>query len=417
VIRLRPVFALGGTLVLNAAFWALALALVPGPWPPLRLAAEFLSTSALLLMSTNLMLVTRARPFEDYFGGLDKVFTSHRLNGLTAVSLLSTHFLVMPWSPGWVASKLVGFPTLSFLVIAVLIAIAPRSPWRRWVPLRYQDWKLAHRTQGLLVAAGVTHSLLAHPIVLSLPLMRVWVYGVASLGLAAYVFRETIEPWLLERHRYRVGDPTHVADGVLEIPLEAQERAIVHVPGQFAFVRFDGGPSREQHPFTISSHPSGGHLRFSVKASGDWTRELQRHLRPGSLAHIEGPYGRFDFRAGGPRQLWLAGGIGITPFLAFLPTVEPDRDVRFVWTVHSPDEAVYLDEIERTLARRPRIRFTLHPTSTEGRLQLAELGLSQLEELSVFICGPVRMRDAFLEQLLALGVRRARIHYEEFSLR
>ena len=267
------------------------------------------------------------------------------------------------------------------------------------------------------MAAGVTHSLLAHPLVLALPLMRVWVYGVASLGLAAYVFRETVEPAILQRHRYRVGEPVRVAKDVLEIPLEPEKGPITHVPGQFAFVRLEGGPTREQHPFTISIGPSDGRLRFSVKSSGDYTRALHDHLAAGSLARVEGPYGRFDFRGAGPRQLWLAGGIGITPFLAFLPAVETDRDVRLVWTVRSSADAVYLDEMTRTLAARPRIVFDLHTTETDGRLMLSDLHIEQPRELSVFICGPVPMRDAFIEQLLDLGVRRQRIHYEEFSLR
>jgi predicted ferric reductase len=416
-MRLRPVVALAGTFALNAVFWAMALAAVPGPWPVRRLIAEFLSSSAILVMSTNLMLSTRAKPLESVYGGLDKLFTSHRLNGLTAATLLSTHFLLMPESPGWVQSKLIGYPLLSYLLIAVFVAIAPRTPWRRLVPLRYQDWKATHRFQGFIVAAGVTHSLLAHPILLGLPLMRVWVYGVASLGLAAYVFRETIEPRILERHRYRIGEPVHVAADVIEVTLEPVELPIAHVPGQFAFVRFEGGPTREQHPFTISMAPAGGRLRFSVKASGDYTAELQHHLAAGSPASIEGPYGRFDFRGGGRRQLWLAGGIGVTPFLAFLPAVEEDRDVRFVWTVHAPVDAPYLDEIGRTLSRRPRIDFTLHATQTDGRLRLADLRLERIRELSVFVCGPVPMRDAFIEQLLALGARRSDIHFEEFSLR
>ncbi len=415
--RLRPVFALAGTLVLNVVFWTMALTLAPGPWPPQRVIAEFLSTSALLIMSTNLVLSTRAAPLEAAFGGLDKMFTSHRLNGLVAAAVVTTHYLVMPKSPGWVPSKFVGYPTIILLVTAVLVAIAPRSPWRRLVPLRYQDWKILHRFQGVLVASGVTHSLLAHPIVLALPLMRVWVYGVAALGLAAYVFRETAEPALLQRHRYRVGEPAHVAPDVLEIPLEPEKAAIAHRPGQFAFVRFEGGPTREQHPFTISAGPAEGRLRFSVKASGDYTTALQQHLVAGSQARIEGPYGGFDFRMAPGRQLWLAGGIGVTPFLAFLTSVEEDRDVRFVWTVHSRAGAFYLDEIERTLALRPRIEFTLHTTDTEGRPRLVDLGLREPENLSVFICGPVQMRDAFIRQLTDLGVRRGRIHYEEFSLR
>ncbi len=417
MVRLRPIFALAGTLALNAMFWTVALATAPGPWPPVHVAAEFLSTTALLVMSTNLMLATRAKPFEDFFGGLDKVFTSHRLNGLTAVALLSTHFLVMPESVGWVPSKLVGYPTLTFLVIAVVIAIAPRAPWRRLVSLRYQDWKLSHRTQGLLVAAGVTHSLLAHPLVLGLPIMRVWVYGVAALGLTAYVFRETVQPMLLQRHHYRVGRPVHVGRDILEIPLEPERDAIAHVAGQFAFVRFEGGPTSEQHPFTISSGPAGGRLRFSVKASGDYTRALQRCLAADSGALVEGPYGRFDFRTGGPHQLWIAGGIGITPFLAFLSTIDDESDVRLIWTVRSATDAIYLDEIERAVARHPRAGFTLHSSDTAGHLLLADVDVRRTEELSVFICGPVSMRNAFIAELRAMGVRRSQIHYEEFSLR
>lgn len=416
-LRLRPAQALGVTFAVNALLWGLALAASPVRWPAQHVAAEFLSTSALLIMSTNLLLVTRAKPFEDAFGGLDKMFSSHRLNGLTAVTLLSAHFLLMPKSPGWIPAKLVAYPTLTFLLIAVFIAIAPRAPWKRLVPLPYQDWKLAHRTQGLLVAAGVTHSLLAHPYVLSLPVMRVWVYGVASAGLAAYVFRETFEPARLQRHRYTVGEPVHVAGDVLEIPLEPAALPIEHAPGQFAFVRFEGGPSREQHPFTISMPPAGGRLRFSVKASGDFTRALQDHLTAGSPARIEGPYGRFDHRTGGRRQLWLAGGIGITPFLAFLPAVDEGRDVRLVWTVHSPEDAIYLDEIDRALESHPNVAFTVHATATAGRLALADLGLETPADLSVYLCGPVPMRDAFLTQLAELGVPRAHIHYEEFSLR
>jgi predicted ferric reductase len=416
-VRLRPVFALAGTLSLNALFWTVSLATTPGPWPAQHVGAEFLSTSALLIASTNLLLATRAKPFEDFYGGLDKVFVSHRLNGLTVATLLSAHFLLMPESAGWVPSKLVGYPTLALLVTAVLIAIAPRAPWRRLVPLRYQDWKLSHRFQGLIIASGVTHSLLAHPFVLALPLMRVWVYGVASLGLAAYVFRETLEPALVERHRYRVGEPVHVAEDVLEIPLEPAGDAIVHEPGQFAFVRFEGGPTLEQHPFTISSGPSAGRVRFSVKASGDYTRDLQDRLDAGSLAHVEGPYGRFGTHAGGPRQLWLAGGIGVTPFLAMLSAVGEDIDIRFVWTVHARSDAIYLDEIGETLSRRPRIDFTLHATDANGRLRLTDLRIERPEGLSVFICGPVPMRDSFIGQSLAMGVRRHRIHYEEFSLR
>lgn len=417
MIRLRPAIVLPAILALNAAIWAISLASAPGPWPVQHTLAEFLSTSALIIMSTNMIIATRPRLLESLSGGLDKLFASHRFDGLVAASLITSHFLLMPESAGWVLSKIFGYPTITLIVLSALIPIAPRSPWRRLVPLRYQDWKLEHRFMGVFVAAGVTHSLLAHPFVLELPLLRMWVYGVAALGLIAYAYREILERVVKERHLYRVGEPQHLQGGVLDVPLAAERAPFAYAPGQFAFVRFEGGPTREQHPFTISQHPSLGGLRFSVKASGDYTLDLQTHLAAGSVARIEGPYGRFDYRSGGRRQLWLAGGIGITPFLSFMRDVGPDYDVRFVWTVRNGADASYRSEIEQALTQRRNVRFSVHATNTAGHLRLADLGLDDAAALSVYICGPVAMRDAFIEQLRAMGVAKKQIHYEEFSLR
>ena len=415
--RYRPTLALLTVLALNAVFWTISLAGYSGFAPPPRVVAEFLSSSALVIMSTNLLLVTRAKPFENLFVGLDRVFVSHRLNGVAAAFALCAHYLLILKTPGWTPARIVGLPTLILILTSVVIAASSRMPWRRLVPLRYQDWKLLHRFNGVLVAAGVTHSLLGHALMLSLPLMRVWIYGMAGLGLLAYVYRETLEPSRLQRHRYTVGEPRHVAVDILEIPLVAAEQPIAYRAGQFAFVRFEGGPSREQHPFTISAHPFDGHLRFSVKGSGDYTRLLQSRLSAGSAARVEGPYGRFELTRGGARQLWLAGGIGITPFLAMLPEIPDDREIHLVWTVRDASEAVYRVEIERAIAERPSAAFTLHVTGTDGHLKLADLGIEKPGELSAFVCGPKRMRDAFVGQLRGLGVARRGIFYEEFSLR
>ena len=43
--------------------------------------------------------------------------------------------------------------------------------------------------------------------------------------------------------------------------------------------------------------------------------------------------------------------------------------------------------------------------------------MGDVDDLWVYVCGPVRMRDAFIKQLRALGVPRSRVFFEEFSLR
>ena len=404
---------------LNALAWAISLAIGPSGLPLQRVAAEFCSTSAVVLMSVNAVLATRPLALDRLYHGLDKLFISHRANGVAVAAVVTSHFLLMPRSPGWPLVKLIAYPNIALILFSVFMAIAPRSPWRKLVTLRYNYWKLGHRFMGVFLGAAVVHSLVAHPIVLALPLERTWLYSVAAIGLLAYAYRELAERFVRERHRYLVVQSNRVAGDVREIGLSPVASPIRHRAGQFAFVRFAAGPSAEQHPFTLSAAPQAdGDLRYSVKASGDWTAALQHHLAVGSAARIEGPYGGFALGRGGRRQLWLAGGIGITPFLAFLGDADLDREVRLVWSVRDEVEtAGYLAEIERRLAEHPSVTFELWVSSAQGRLKLADRGLERPSELSAFVCGPVPMRDSFVAQLVELGVARQAIFYEEFSLR
>ena len=403
-------------LAVNAAVWAVALSVFGAPLPPERIFAEFCSTSAIVLMSTNLFISTRPRLLEQWFGGLDKLFIAHRFNGVAVALLIATHFTVMPKSPPsgrWILP--VGTATL--LLLSIALAIAPRSPWRVLVPMRYHHWRIEHRLMGILLLTAVLHSLVVHPILSALPIARIWVYGMAAIGLVSYAFRETLETRLKLRHRFEVSAVADVGGAVTEVSLEPTKAPFDYRSGQFGFVRFDGGPSHEAHPFTISHSPDGGRLRFSIKASGDYTDELGYQLAEGSLARVEGPYGGFGQQLGGRRQLWLAGGIGITPFLAFLGDLGVDRQVRLVWSVRDLAEAVYREEIERAAQRLGNVSFQVHASSKDGHLQLTDLNMGDVDDLWVYICGPVRMRDGFIKQLRALGVPRSRVFYEEFSLR
>jgi predicted ferric reductase len=415
--RAREYGVLGGLVALNALMWGLSLALGPGGLPWRHVIAQFFSTTAVILMSTNAILATRPKVLDRFFGGLDKLYVTHRAIGVTVALAVSCHFLLMPETPGS-PTKPLAFTNITLLLFSIALAIAPRSPWRKLLPLRYQHWKLEHKLMGIFLALAVLHSLSTHPIMLKLPIERTWVYSMATLGLLGYAYREVAERFVKERHRYTVAGSHQLAADVLEVTLAPEHSPIAFSAGQFAFVRFASGPSREQHPFTLSAAPSDdGSLRMSIKTSGDYTRALHGHLAARGAARIEGAYGGFDYRRGGARQLWLAGGIGITPFLAFLGDAGLDREVRLVWSMRAAVEAVYRDEIERAIAEHPSVHFELWETGAHGRLTIPQLALERPGELSAFVCGPIGMRDAFAEQLVAAGVPRREVYYEEFGLR
>lgn len=406
-----------GVVVVHATAWSVALWLRPGLMPPRQVVAEMLSTLAVVCMCVNLALATRSRSIERRMSGLDKVFVAHRTIGLAAALIVTAHFLLVPKTPGWVPSKYVGYPMIVLFLTMVFIASAPRFPWNRLVPLKYETWKLTHRFNGLFVALAVTHSLFAHTYVKLVPGLAAYVYGAATVGFGAWIYRELLFDRFRPPEIHEIESFKHISDELSEIVLKAPMQT-KRTSGQFAFLSFDGGLGREQHPFTISS-PADDRVRFSIKASGDFTGELAK-ARPQltSRTSVEGPYGAFVSQRGRRQQLWLAGGIGITPFLAMAADLDDATCVRLVWSVHDVDDASYRDELHHWESVHPRLKFELHVTSERGHFDASRLELAAApEDYSAFICGPAPMRIALAKDLRRTGLARSEIHFEEFRLR
>jgi len=422
LLNLRPdekvrVVLLGSALAIHVAAWTVALAIEATNIPQIQLIAERFSTFAIVFMSMNLVLSTRAGVLERWLKGLDKLFVTHRTIGLSVAALITTHFGLVPKSVEFVWSKPFGYATISLLLTAIFIASAPRFPWRGLVPLKYQYWKFSHRFMGVLVALAVTHSLLGQTYVKSSWLLFVYVYGVAALGLAAWLYRELAFRRFGPFHTFGVATSRLLGDDVTEVTLVPASRALTRTAGQFAIVSFADGPTHEPHPFTISSG-SRSNIRFSIKASGDYTEALHTGEPLGSTATVEGPYGAFDYRRGGRRQLWLAGGIGITPFLSMAEDLESATDVLLVWSVHDKSEAVYGETLTNLSNEKKNLTAIIHPTSEREHLDVSTLPLEAKPcDYSAFICGPLPMRKALIRQLRSLGVARSKIYFEEFRLR
>jgi predicted ferric reductase len=178
----------------------------------------------------------------------------------------------------------------------------------------------------------------------------------------------------------------------------------------------------ESHPFTISSAPSEDVLRLTIKASGDFTRYLFGHLQPGADAVIEGAYGMFAYKSGGQKQVWIAGGIGLTPFLSFLRDMDGNlnHDVDFYYTVRHPEEALFLEEIEAATRKNLRLKSHVRFSATDGSLTVDEIVKNaggDLREHDIYLCGPLPMVQAFTKKFQEQGVPGTNIHYEEFNFR
>ena len=381
-----------------------------------RILGEVFSSWVVTVFAANFLMATRARWVERMFGGLDKMYMIHRRSGIIAVVLLLLHFVFVPrdlteFTPG----KPMGFYALVLILIGVMISYAPFFKRK----LKYHKWLNFHKLMGLFYILGIVHSVKVPTLTSELPLVWGYVYGMALIGIAAWFYKAFLYNLFNKKLKYSVASVKQFGNDMLEISLKPEDKKLTFGAGQFAFVSFKGINKQEQHPYTISSHPSDENLRITVKALGDYTADLQTSLEKGVEAKVQGPFGQFDFKnAKYKKQLWLAGGIGITPYLSFIREVGDDYDVKMVWSVNKLKDANYKNEIEAVTNNKPNLDFIMNDSETQGHFTIDKLYQSiDLKDHSVFICGPEVMRESYIKQLMQKGVSIRDIHYEEFSFR
>ena len=376
---------------------------------------------AFLLMTFSMLLTTRLQLLEDLFGGLDRMYQVHRVCGGVAGALVLVHFVASPKElpegvntalNAMVPSGPLGMLAMIVLMVGLAISINRKIAYSRWRPM--------HKMMGLVYVLASSHFLFAPPVFFDRLAPSGIVLTVAAvLGVLAFFYSVLG----MNRHTalaYRVS-AVHTLERAAEVVLEPLGHRLQHRAGQFAFIEVQGPGWHESHPFTIASAPGEEKLRFSIKVLGDWTRKLRAELQPGALVQVRGPHGRFELGLGGTRQVWVAGGIGVTPFLSALRHMQPDsgRDVLFIYAARNAAEALHLDEIG-TRANALGVRVLAlysdeKQCATYDSLRAHIPG--DLTQVEYFFCGPKAMVGNLMTALKAQGVARAHMHAEAFEFR
>ncbi len=387
-------------------------------------AGEMLGSTVIILMSCSLFLSTRPKWAEPFFGGLDKMYMTHRRTSTSAFLLLFVHLLTVPITTvNLRLGNYLAMIAFTGIVSIVLITLAPRIPFlNKLTGETYEGWKKLHRYIGIFFILGFIHALTVNALDALIAIS--WVQVFFILGTVSYLYTEFFGRFFKKFLPYTVEAVKHPNNATTEVTLRPRKEPIKKQrAGQFLFVRFPGDKTlNEPHPFTISGAPSDDVLRLTIKASGDFTRYLFHTLQAGADAVIEGAYGMFDYKTGGQKQIWIAGGIGLTPFLAFIRDMDgnPDHAVDFYYTVRHREEALFLDEIEAAAEKNPRLKVRVRFSATEGSLtvdEIVENAGGDVRKHDIYLCGPFPMVQAFTRKFKELGAPGERIHYEEFNFR
>lgn len=440
----RIQIALGGILMSLLALWLVSMPLPGLPWNVFSLRPSLLQGTGMLamgVMSVAILLATRPKVLEPLLGGLDKMYRLHKWLGISALMLACSHWLwiqvpqwLVEW--GWLvrparvprepASNLLlqqlhslrgaagGVGEWAFYALVALGALAlyKRLPYRRFfqthrvLPVVYlvlifhavvllQDstWtQPVGVVMGLLMAAGTAAAVVV-------------LFGAVGKGRQALAQVDTVN--------------LHTAAGVLEVTVRLKSRWSGHQAGQFAFVRFD--KSEGAHPFTITSPWLGdGHMVFLIKGLGNYTKKLPSLLKPGDLLCVEGPYGQFTFMGRKQRQIWVGGGIGITPFVSRLQQLVllPDgKTIDFFYTTASPDDQAFARL--RAAAVAARVNLHVMVDALDGRLNAQRLctAVPEWRSADFWFCGPASFGLGLRHDLLAKGIASGDFHQELFNLR
>ncbi|MCP5061268.1 MAG: hypothetical protein GY936_02240 [Ignavibacteriae bacterium] len=404
-------------IAIHFVFWVIDLYLYNGSYEytSKHIAGEVFSSWVVTVFAANFLMATRATWVEKIFGGLDKMFLIHRRSGVIAIVLLLFHFVVVPRDASFTIGKPMGFYSLVLILIGVIVAAVPLFKRK----FKYHKWISFHKLMGIFYVLGIAHSVNVPTLTSELPIVRAYVYLMALIGIVAWFYKAFLYNLFNKKLSYNVTAVKRFSNDMLEIILKPLDKKLAFEAGQFAFVSFKGINKNESHPFTISGHPSDDNLRLTVKALGDYTADLQTSLEEGTSAKVEGPFGLFNFKtAKHKKQLWLAGGIGITPFLSFIKEVDDNYDTTLVWSIKTIEQANYKEEIENITDKKSNLKFVLSDTENQGHFSIDNMYKSvDLKNTSVFICGPEVMRESYIKQLLQKGVSINDIHYEEFSFR
>ncbi|MCP4303523.1 MAG: hypothetical protein GY788_01290 [bacterium] len=384
--------------------------------------ATLIGGTAFLLMTTSIVLSTRPALLESAFGGLDRLYQVHKVCGVVAGLFVLLHFFAapkeMPVEFAALAAELspsaqLGMIAMIGLILSLAIALNRKIPYHRW--------RLPHKAMGVVYALIIGHFMTAPSVFVDrfgpsgLLLMVAAVIGVVGYLYSIFgMNRQT-------GSRYSIEAVNHL-ERATELVLKPAEQMMTFKPGQFAFVEVQDAGFKEPHPFTISSAPSEDRVRFTMKVLGDWTRKVREELQPGGDVVVRGPYGRFDCAAAGDKQVWLAGGIGVTPFLSTLRHMQPGdrRDITFVYAVREKAEAAFLDEITRKAEELGNVKVVVLE-SNEGQFARVDVMKEKLagvlNDYDFFLCGPKPMVNGITKDLRKEGVPTKKIHTEAFEFR
>ncbi|MGT2827226.1 ferredoxin reductase family protein [Streptococcus himalayensis] len=363
---------------------------------------------ALTSLSLTFLLSTRAAFLEKLFHGIENMYFFHKIMATFSLLLLVFHNVAMGGLWGSHLAAQLGNIAIYLFFSIILVAYLGKF-------LKYESWRMIHRLVYLAYIFGLLHAYMILGRVLLQPTFLGFVVGgFALIGLVSGFYIIFLYQRIGFKHKGTIKRIDKLNHDTLDIEIEL-DRPFDYDYGQFAFVKiFQKGLEKAPHPFSIS----GGHgntVYFTVKTSGDHTQQMYDKLAVGTSVKIDRAYGHMKLDQGRSQHIWIAGGIGITPFLSYIretPTLKKPVDFYYAYT--GAENAVHLDLLMDYQANNPLFKLHLLDSKVDGYLDFSNHQIPS--NTTIFMCGPTPMMNALATTFKKVNPL-AELIYEGFSFK
>lgn len=205
-------------------------------------------------------------------------------------------------------------------------------------------------------------------------------------------------------------------------------------PGQYVMLSFYDSSKRLfiNHPFSIASSPTNNNsLVFGIRIMGRFTQTISK-LPLGTQIDVLGPFGDFVFEENKyPEAVFLAGGVGITPFISaskYAADKHLNNKITLLYSSRYVKEILFYDDIKQIAAANPNFSTKIAITNesvSEGTIhcencriskEIISASIDSVANKDFFLCGPAPFMKAMEENLAVLGVSKNKIHQEAFNV-
>ena len=232
----------------------------------------------------------------------------------------------------------------------------------------------------------------------------------------------------------RLLNRVEVAEGTIAFHFE-KPTGFDFKPGQSADLTLPNPPETDAEgnvrTFSIASAPFEDQLMFATRMRDTAFKRSLKKMPLGTVVKMDSAMGSFTLHKNSAKPaVFLAGGIGITPFSSIVRQADHDRAPHKLYLFYSnrrPEEAPFVEVLQNLEKTNPQFRFiatmTKMPRSKEtwngetGRIdqEMSSKYLNELRGPIYYVAGPPALVSGMRKMLVASGVDEDDIRSDEFS--